>query len=218
MNYTFLLILTLSFSLLNATNFKDINPKPTKTMLENQLNAKDCASPITASETISEDFKYGCFCGKDYPILDNNESEDFRKLSKEKREKIIESYFLIKPYDDIDALCMQHDICYLYQGKKAKVCNRAIYDELRSVKNKFKTDQKSTKNKECKHLANDISSIFKTIFASADDEDSIFELGALFFNTSLTISQKIMEESIDTVVTQDARYPDKGEKCLLPSK
>jgi len=214
MIYKILFIYLLTFSLLNAETFKEINPAPSKKMLENQLNAKPCSSPIVASEDISKSFKYGCFCGKNYPKIYNTSTQDVKILDKKQRVDIIESYFLVKPYDDIDAVCKQHDLCYLYQGKKAKVCNNAIYDELHILVDKFKDANQTVENRQCQNLSRDIASVFKTIFASADDQNSLFEIGMLFFNTSITIAHKTLEESIDTVINQGARYPKKDHKCL----
>jgi hypothetical protein len=209
-----LLILPLFFSLLVAETFEKINPAPTKKMIEIQKQAKACSQPITANEKVSKNFKYGCFCGKNYPKTYNTTSQDFRKLSQKQRKEIIESYFSLEPYDDIDAVCKQHDLCYLYQGKKAKICNNAIYDELHLLVDKFKTAENTPKNKQCKNLSSDIASVFKTIFAPADDEDNLFEIGMLFFNTSITIANKTLEESIDTIIDQGERYPKKDQKCL----
>ncbi|CAA6814423.1 MAG: Unknown protein [uncultured Sulfurovum sp.] len=218
MLYKFLLLSSLMFLQLNAIDFKEINPKPSKTMIENQYKAQHCSSPFIANEKISEDFKYGCFCGKDYPQINNDEIKDFRKLTKAQRAKIIESYFLIKPYDDIDAICQQHDICYLYQGNKTKTCNRAIYSELKNLNKQFKEEKNTLHKQQCRHLASDIASVFKTIFASGDDENGMFEMGALFFNTSLTMAQKTVEKSIETILGKGSRYPKANTKCLISHK
>ncbi|CAA6807220.1 MAG: Unknown protein [uncultured Sulfurovum sp.] len=215
MKYKLLFALTLTFSLLNGYSFEKINPSPSKKMLENQLKAQTCTSPVMASETISEDFKYGCFCGKNYPITDNNKTKDFRKLKKNERIKLIETFYSIKPYDDIDKICMQHDICYLYKGKKSKACNRAIYSELKSLSKEFKVHNELKKNRQCKYLSNDIASVFRTIFASSDDKMNMLEFGSLMFNTSITIAQKTVEKSFETVTQQDQRYPPKEERCLI---
>ena len=209
-----LLILSLFLSLLISNTFQEINPAPTETMLKNELNAKPCANPAVANEAIMEDFKYGCFCGKNYPKIYNTASQDVKNLNKKQRVEVIESYFSVKPYDDIDAVCKQHDLCYLYQGKKAKVCNNAIYDELHILIDKFKDTNQTVENKQCQNLSSDIASVFKTIFTSADDENSMFEIGMLFFSTSITIANKALEESIDTVIDQGERYPQKDHKCL----
>ena len=213
MTYKFLLILTLTFSLLNAETFKEINPAPSKKMLENQVSAQNCSFPMVANEDISKSFKYGCFCGKNYPKIYNTTTQDVRNLDKKQRVDIIESYFSVKPYDEIDAVCKQHDLCYLYQGRKAKICNDTIYDELHILIDQFKDDNQTIENKQCQNLSDDIASVFKTIFASSDDKENIFEFGMLMFNTSLTIASKTLEESIDTVIEQGKRYPEKGTKC-----
>ena len=209
-----LLILPLFFSLLLAETFKEINPAPTKKMVEIEKEAETCASPIAANEDISKKFKYGCFCGENYPKIYNTNTQDVRGLDKKQRVDIINSYFAVKPYDEIDAICKQHDLCYLYQGKKAKVCNNAIYDDLHLLVDKFKDSNQTVENKQCQNLSTDIASVFKTIFAVADDEKNLFDIGMLFFNTSITIANKTLEESIDTIVDQGARYPKKEYKCL----
>lgn len=209
-----LLILPLFLSLLISETFKEINPAPTKKMIEIQKEAKDCSTPIVADEKVSKNFKYGCFCGKNYPKIYNTNTQDVRNLDKKQRVDIIKSYYTLKPYDDIDALCKQHDLCYLYQGKKAKVCNNAIYDELHILVDKFKDVNQTVENKQCQNLSTDIASVFKTIFTSTDDGNNIFEIGMLFFNTSITIANKTLEESIDTVIDQGVRYPEKDQKCL----
>lgn len=214
MFYKTVLIVILTTSFFYAESFKRVNPTPTAKMLENQSNAKVCESPMLANNEITDQFKYGCFCGKDYPKVDKESNRNFKDLTRAERLKHVESLFLIKPYDEIDAICQQHDICYLYQGKKAKVCNDAIYDELHVLGHEFRDANNSLKNQQCYHLSSDIASVFRTIFASADDEDTIFDAGMLFFNTSITIANKTFQEAIDTLINHDERYPE--QKCISP--
>jgi hypothetical protein len=209
-----ILTMTLLSAFIYAETFKKVNPEPTKTMLENIAKAKTCATPAPANEKVAEDFKYGCFCGKYHPMIEGNESKMYKKLNKEARIKVIEKYYEVKPYDDIDAVCQQHDICYFYQGKNAKVCNEAIHHELRVLVDKFKSKNKVKKNKQCQKLAYDMASVFKTIFTSADDENNPLELGNLMFNTSVTIANKTFEESLDTIIDIGPLYPPQGHQCL----
>jgi len=211
-----LFTITLTLSLLTATTFKDITPNPTDKMLENQRNAKLCSSPVVANEEIREDFKYGCFCGSNYPNIDKNSTKDFRKLTYEQRIKTIESYYKIKPYDDIDTVCQQHDICYLYQGKKAKICNNLIYDDLHLLVDSFKEKNDKIENKQCQYLSYDIASVFKTIFTPVDDEVGMFDFGMRMFTTTITVANKTFEESVDTIIEQGPRYPKENHKCLKP--
>ena len=214
MYFKILIILALTFSSLYSTVFEKINPPPTEIMLKNQLKANSCSAPIAANEELSEDFKYGCFCGKEYPKVYNTSTQDFKKLDKKQRLELIESYFLVKPYDDIDAVCKQHDLCYLYQGKQAKSCNNAIYNDLHNLVKKFKKLNQTVENKQCQNLSLDIASVFKTIFASADDT-SIFDMGSLMYHTAVSLASKTLEESVDTILDQGKLYPNKNYKCLI---
>jgi len=215
MFYKTLFTLLVTTSLFYAETFNEVNPKPTKTMLENITNAKVCATPNVAEEKISEDFKYGCFCGKYHPNIEGNRSGIYREIDKKERLKVIEAYYKVKPYDDIDAICQQHDICYFYQGKNAKVCNDAIYDELHLLVDKFKKNKKKTQHRQCRYLAHDMASVFRTIFAIADDENNIFDISSSMLNTSIILANKTFEEVIDTVIEQGSRYPKKDYKCLI---
>jgi hypothetical protein len=215
MFYKVLLILSLTFTLAHADNFKRVNPSPSNKMLENKKNAQECLEPIKADEGITTEFKYGCFCGKNYPNIRDKVTQDFRDLAYEKRIELIEQYYSIKPYDDIDAICMQHDICYLYKGKKAKICNNTIYDEFYTIADKFNEANKSLENEQCRNLTTDMASVFKTFFTMADDEDSIFDFGASFFTTGISIANKTLQESIDTISNSEDRYPNSRHKCLL---
>lgn len=133
-----LFIVTILTPSLYAESFQQVNPAPTKTMQENIKNAQPCPNPAPATENISGEFKYGCFCGKNYPIIADNEPKAYKKLDKQERLEMIEEYYKVKPYDDIDAVCQQHDICYFYKGKNAKSCNEAIHHELRSLVDAFR--------------------------------------------------------------------------------
>ena len=209
----FITLFTLIFS--HADNFKRINPDPTESMLQKQKDAHPCPSPIEANEELTEDFKYGCFCGKEYPKLESNSTNDFRKLSKKERLIQIEHLYSIEPYDDIDAICQQHDICFLYKGKKAKVCNDGIYDELYAIAKKFEEQNQTKENEQCKNLAVDMASAFKTLFTLADDEDTIFDFGAAMFNTGITVATKTVQESVDTLSDDGDRYPKDGYRCTI---
>ena len=215
MFYKALLTLSLIYTSSYAHTFEELNPNPSTTMLENQNNAHSCESPIDANEGLTTEFKYGCFCGKNYPDISNKVTEDFRDLGQEKRVELIEQYYSVKPYDDIDAICMQHDICYLYKGKKAKVCNDTIYDEFYAIAKKFDDANESLENEQCRNLTTDMASVFKTFFTMADDEDSIFDYGAAFFTTGISVANKTFQESIDTISNSEDRYPQSGHKCLI---
>ena len=212
MFYKILFIFIVATAFIYAENFSRVNPKPTIKMLENQANATPCASPVMAKDEITDQFKYGCFCGKNYPNVDKNSTVSFTKLNKAERIKRIESFYLIEPYDEVDAICQQHDICYLYRGKRAKRCNDTIYDELHTLAYKFREADDKLHNRQCYNLSSDMASVFRTIFASADDQDTLFEAGMLLLSTSITMANKTFQESIDLMIRHQVRYPK--HKCI----
>jgi len=214
MFYKILLTSTLLLTLINADSFQKLTPPLTKEITQIINNAHVCTFPLKASHKLTDNFKYGCFCGKEYPKLDSNKTDDFKKLTQNERQDEILKLYSIKPFDDIDKSCQQHDICYLYYGKKAKVCNDAIYDDLSELADLFKINQ-TLKDEQCSNLSTDMASVFKTFFAMADDEDSIFDFGMLMVNTGIIAGSKVMQESVDIMTKSEERYPRRGQQCLL---
>ena len=214
MFYKILLTSTLFLTLTNADSFQQLAPTPTEQINKIIDTAQPCSFPIKASHKLTDNFKYGCFCGKEYPKLDSNRTEDFKKLTKDERYHEILKLYSIKPFDDIDKTCQEHDICYLYYGKKAKVCNDAIYDNLSNLSDVFKINQ-TLEDEQCSNLSLDMASVFKTFFAMADDEDSIFDIGMLMVTTGMIAGNKAMQESVDIVTRSEERYPKRGQQCLL---
>jgi len=180
-----------------------------------QLQASPCSQPAVAHDNFSTHFRYGCFCGKNYPKIEHSSKKSYKKLTVPQRQELIEQYQEIDAYDDIDQLCKEHDICYISQGKEAKVCNATIYTNLRRVEKLFRDVEKPNRNtQQCKNLAYDIGSVFHTIFSPADDENTIFEIGMLMFNGAITTMNKMFQESVD-IMDDEPRYPLVEEKCLL---
>ena len=133
------------------------------------------------------------------------------------RKELIMQYQEIDPYDDIDKLCKEHDICYIKEGKEAKICNSTIYSKLRKIERKFRNAQEdNVSNLQCKNLAYDIGSVFHTIFSPADDEDTILDVGMLMFNGAITVMNKIFQESVDSL-DNTSRYPVAKQKCFVKS-
>ena len=182
------------------------------------LHATTCANPAVADDNLTKKFRYGCFCGENYPEIQHPSKISYRGLDSKGRKELIELYREIEPYDDIDRACQEHDICFISHGRKAKECNEAIYTSLNEIEEKFKrhADNNLT-NEQCKNLAFDIGSVFNTIFSPSDDDDSIFDFGMLMINSGITVANKGMQEMGDTLSDSDPRYPPKGVKCLVNS-
>jgi hypothetical protein len=186
------------------------------TLLITTLYATPCENPEVAKNDLNEQFKYGCFCGKEYPLIEHPSHKNYKKLNEIQRQELIDEYQKIDPYDDIDKLCKEHDICYIQQAKEAKVCNEKFIKELDKVEDRFsKNSEQNITQQQCKNLAYDIRSVFNTIFAPADDEDTPFDFGMLLFNGAITASTKVVEESIDTINDDNiSHYPKVNERCF----
>jgi len=210
MHYTLpFIVMTLIFNTLQANEFETLNLPLTQEMKKNQSSATICDNPAVAQKKLPEKFRYGCFCGKDYPNIKLSTQTSYKKLNTIQKESLIAQYYKIKPYDTIDKVCMLHDICYISKGKDVQTCNDALYNNLTDIKKAFrkKSRHKSKKSKErrCKNLSSDMASLFKTIFTAGDDTP-LPRIGAFIFNTPMTLSSKLIHTS---------KYPRKGEPCIL---
>ena len=210
MNYTLSLILfTLIFSPLQAKDFTTLNLPLTQEMKENQSTATTCTSPALAKKKLPEKFRYGCFCGQNYPLIEDSSSTSYKKLSHDQKEHLIAQYYKITPYDSIDKACMLHDICYITKGENTQMCNDALYSNLIEIKKAFKKASKDkgrkSKERRCKNLSSDMASIFKTIFTAGTDTP-LPRIGAFLFNTPITLTSKLIHNS---------HYPLQGEACRL---
>jgi len=183
-----------------------------------QLHATPCSDPAIANDDLSKKFRYGCFCGENYPDLKHPSKKSYRDLNSTESQELVDLYKETEPYDDIDKACQKHDICFISHRRKAKECNEAIYNKLNEIEDKFGAySEDNVSNDQCKNLAFDIGSVFNTIFSPSDDDDSIFDFGMLMVNSGITVANKGMQETGDTFSDNDPRYPAKGVKCLLDS-
>jgi len=213
-----LLILLLTLTFLHTDEFRRLNSSPTQEMLENLKKAQECKAPFEAKENFDSDFRYGCFCGKGYPSLTSDTNKSFRDLDRDEKDALIAKYYLIKPIDSIDEVCMKHDICYIYEGRKDQLCNDALYNELRVISDKFYEQYQKERNNSqamrCQRLASDIGVVFKTIFGSGDNL-SMMRLGMfMMINTPMTIMSKGIQRS-SHLMNDAPLYPLPNERCSL---
>lgn len=218
MSYILPLLMIFLFMVpLKANEFERLNPRLTKEMKEAQAHAKPCASPAVAQEKFGDGFRYGCFCGKGFPAIEHPSKKHYTKLNRTEAEALITQYYEVEPYDSIDEVCMQHDICYIYRGGPDESCNDAIYDELRNVEDAFfqvRYEKKEHKKEDqCRALASDIGSVFKTVFVESSD-NSLFGFGFKMMTTPITVASKGVQKTARGM-NSDSTYPLKGEKCLL---
>jgi hypothetical protein len=207
MRYALILLFTLFFTTLGATGFNKVNPEPTQAMLLSESNATVCENPAFPTTKFTKTFTYGCFCGQDYPALEHPSKKHYTEMNQTQRDELIVQYYAIKSYDSIDAVCFQHDICYLYNTNEEQICNDTIYSSLRDLEKKFRKNYRNNKeNKEqrrCKNLSSDMASVFKTLFTVTEDT-SLARKGAFTINTPITVISKLLRNS---------SYPKKDEIC-----
>ncbi len=185
-------------------------------LLFTHLYANSCENPAVASDDLNSKFRYGCFCGENYPKIEHSSKKSYKELNTTQRLELIEKYQKIDAYDDIDEVCKEHDICYIKHGREAKVCNDNIYTQLNRIEEQFyKASDDNMSNEQCKNLAFDIASVFHTIFSPSDDEDTFFDFGMLMVNGAITATNKLVQESADTISDNAPRYPAINQKCLL---
>lgn len=215
--FSLFLVLFLSVLPLWADDFERLNPMMTKEMKKAQEKAEPCATPAVAEEKFDDGFRYGCFCGKGYPEIVHPSKKHYTKLNREETEELITQYYAVKPYDSIDEACMKHDICYIYRGGEDEMCNDAIYTTLREVEDAFFEVRMHKKNYEkeeqCRALASDIGSYFKTIFGVGDNV-SMFRFGMRAMTTPLTVASKAVQKTAHGM-NDDPTYPLAGETCWV---
>ena len=99
-------------------------------------SARPCARPALATTTLGRDFRYGCFCGRDYPrikIASGGWAKDYRSIpAKERRARVLDLY-RIRPIDTVDLACRNHDICMLDSGSRSERCDRDFGDHLAAI-------------------------------------------------------------------------------------
>jgi len=190
-----------------ANAFEKLNLALNQAMKENQDKAQPCKSPALAEKNFLKSFHYGCFCGKNYPNIKHPSHKEYQDLTLNERQELIAQYYKIKPFDDIDTVCMQHDICYLSQGKKSQSCNNSLYKELKKIKHAFRNTSKRKEPhiKRCRHLSTDMALVFKTIFTLGED----FSLSKLF---TLSVSTPF---SLTSGFIHSFDYPKKDERCNI---
>ena len=212
--------LILPLFLYGSDPFEGLNPPPTPAMQKAMAQAKPCSHPAIAEEKFDESFRYGCFCGKNYPDIKDPSLKPIAYLTYSQRKALIARYYRIRPYDDIDAACRQHDICYIYNGGEDQHCNDALYRRLQAIYDRFEAtpdgQKPGTPAWRCKILASDMASIFKTIFAVGDNiPASRFSIFAMI--TPFTIANKMVQSGARSVAERSG-YPLPHERCMIPRK
>jgi hypothetical protein len=136
-----------------------------------------CPPPAFAMHKVDINFKYGRFCGRDYPKLPkqfNKKNEN--GLSYSERLDLARVYFRIRPIDDIDKICQAHDVCWIVNGKPLLECNDVFNDQLKALREKYRkqiwsggSSDTNLRLERCRNLALDMSAASDLFEGDSDD-------------------------------------------------
>jgi hypothetical protein len=133
-----------------------------------------CAEPVVALERPSPRFRYGCFCGRGHPNLNDERQGKESQVNAEGRRALVEKYLSIKPIDSLDRACQNHDICWTRYGRDELACNDTFIDELEHLRVGWSPNHipsvVTDLDKSCAYLAEDMKYAF-ILVGPADSED-----------------------------------------------
>jgi len=181
-----------------------------------------CANPEWAKHRISSDFKYGCFCGKNYPGYQHASGKRESDLNRQERIELAAQYYATAPYDDLDAACQAHDVCWLLSGGSEFACNEMFVkslDELSQgwqgelaampIRWKF-PDETAPYQWRCSNLASDVRLAASTVVEGSQFV-SVARVVSAPRDAALPLIGRLLMGGAGFAV--DNFYPHEGEKC-----
>ena len=185
-----------------------------RTVAQLDKNASICQNPATPNGVRdATNWRYGCFCGPEYPSIDKN-------LTKVDR---IARYFEIGPKDEIDKACRDHDICWIEFGDGDPACTHIYTETLDKLFEEYMQARKSLPEKidgkrpfsKCTKTILDQLFAFSTIFAPTDYDNYGDQISAkiarlLFATPTLGATALVFSGS--------AEYPGPEDYCNTPRK
>jgi hypothetical protein len=163
----------------------------------------------------------GCFCGLNFPNLPTSGNGSPASLSASEREAIIAEYYSIRPIDDIDSVCRDHDVCWILRGDGDGRCNDEFRERLRFVRWAMLNAafrQAKLIYQRCSVLAGDMETAFLTIGVTEHYEEpgKTAEswigraVGTMFLVPALAIFRPI--------IWTYKPYPQADERCVTPTE
>jgi hypothetical protein len=105
-------------------------PPPLPTLLLAERAAVPCVAPRRPAVSDGKDFKYGCFCGKSHPAYGPATTAGLAAMPRAELDALVHKYFELKPYDDLDAACQAHDVCYLINRGARRTCDQVFASRM----------------------------------------------------------------------------------------
>lgn len=173
-------------------------------------NAIPCQSPVTAKPGLRKNFKYGCFCGIGHPDIAFSEADSL--------ERRLERYYSVRPHDDVDQICRDHDVCWLLHGKGSGECNDELYDRLHEVAEIFEDSREfgdiDSISWRCEILAEDMASVFLTVLVNSKYNRPSATIGS-WIGRAISSTFAWIIVVARAPVWAGEPYPLEGERCLI---
>lgn len=190
-------------------------------LLSEAYDAKECSNPEVSVFTMSNGFRYGCFCGSLYPALEHKSGKRFNELSDIERFELAITYYAIRPIDEIDGACLRHDVCVVMAGKQTIECNDRFKDEINKMNGAF-YDEIEHKNAtvnishRCWLLTNDISVAFNTPVPEGKSDNVSDQRIDAFSRWSATVlvGWAYVGWRVGLAELAGYKYPMEAEKCF----
>ena len=171
---------------------EEVTPPDLEIFRVARSSATTCANPAQPRVEERERFTYGCFCGANYPDF---ASHDLSTLSKEELLAIVSRYYTVLPWDDLDAQCQAHDICYVYHREARRSCDEAFQSAVLQLAKGFLWESRIRRQKaELRHAVNplaarcsDLAYLLLTaeMFFKGKSNDPSYELKAEIVNYTM---------------------------------
>ena len=179
----------------------ELAPPDSRTLREALARAEVCESPDPARVNVSPGFRYGCFCGAGHPGFVRDAGKKPADMTPEEREDLIARYYRVEPVDAIDAACRAHDVCWIWNARRAVACNDDFERTMRTLRIAFAEAGRGR----CASLALDLQMAASYVIPSASWRDRAEKI----LWSPVTAVQAVMVQS----GVLHPGYPHAGERC-----
>ena len=183
------------------------------TTFQRDSDSVTCANPaVPTGLKDAKNWRYGCFCGGNYPSFDASLSGD----------SLLQKYYSIRPKDEIDRACRDHDVCYVNYGVGDGGCNQVLSNDLSALFDAYMEARKKLPEKvdgkrpysKCTQTILDIEFAFETAFApntyNTRLEGWSGKIARWVFGTPILGTASLL--------SGDREYPQAEELCNWPNK
>lgn len=200
-------------------------PADTEDLRTAKREAKTCANPAFPRMADGNEFKYGCFCGANHPAHASGSMGALSSLSPTDKATLVAKYFGALPFDDLDSLCRDHDVCWIINGGPTRDCNEHFGHEMLKIASDFATESaQKWRNPAGRDAVNPRASSCASLALHITQATAVFE-GKSDSAWTDTYS-KLIDWSFGAIAAviavpalplTSSNYPDptKGEKCNL---